>query len=124
MHVVSLIARPGGLSPFFANDLRRAFRGGELKWLATGEAAEFEVQHFKDVSETLRQDVSQAGVDLNVVPAAGRRKKLLLADMDSTMIEQECIDEMAAHVGIGAQVAEITALAMDGKLDFEEAVDA
>ncbi|MEM9438710.1 MAG: phosphoserine phosphatase SerB, partial [Pseudomonadota bacterium] len=46
------------------------------------------------------------------------------ADMDSTMIEQECIDEMAAHVGIGAQVAEITALAMDGKLDFEEAVDA
>ena len=48
-----------------------------------------------------------------------RSKAMLLADMDSTMIEQECIDELAVEAGIGVRVAEITARAMDGKLDFE-----
>ncbi|MCK4712338.1 MAG: phosphoserine phosphatase SerB, partial [Marinosulfonomonas sp.] len=52
----------------------------------------------------------------------GRRKAMLLADMDSTMIQQECIDELAAEAGIGAHVAEITARAMNGELDFEDAL--
>ncbi|MEL6475906.1 MAG: phosphoserine phosphatase SerB [Pseudomonadota bacterium] len=58
------------------------------------------------------------GVDFNQVPAANRRKRLLIADMDSTMIPVECIDQMADFAGVGAQVAEITRRAMRGELDF------
>jgi len=61
-------------------------------------------------------------VDLVVQPAEGRRKRLLLADMDSTMIRQECIDELADEAGVGAYVADITARAMNGELDFEAAL--
>ena len=57
-----------------------------------------------------------------VQPAAGRRKRLLIADMDSTMIRQECIDELAEVAGVGPRVAEITARAMNGELDFEAAL--
>ena len=62
------------------------------------------------------------GVDLVVLPAEGRRKQMLLADMDSTMIQQECIDELAAEAGVGERVAAITARAMNGELDFEAAL--
>ncbi|MCE8472402.1 phosphoserine phosphatase SerB, partial [Rhodovulum sulfidophilum] len=54
--------------------------------------------------------------------AEGRRKRLLIADMDSTMIRQECIDELAAEAGVGPRVAEITARAMNGELDFHGAL--
>ncbi len=57
-----------------------------------------------------------------IQPEAGRRKKMLLADMDSTMIGQECIDELAAEAGVGERVAAITARAMNGELDFEAAL--
>ena len=57
-----------------------------------------------------------------VQPAEGRRKKMLLADMDSTMIQQECIDELAEEAGVGAHVKEITARAMNGELDFDGAL--
>jgi phosphoserine phosphatase len=62
------------------------------------------------------------GVDLVVQLSANRRKRLLLADMDSTMIQQECIDELAAEAGVGAHVAGITARAMNGELDFNDAL--
>src|SRR5690606_41167914 len=62
------------------------------------------------------------GVDLVVQPAAGRRKQVLLADMDSTMVQQECIDELAAHAGVGELVSAITARAMNGELDFVQAL--
>ena len=55
-------------------------------------------------------------------PLIGRRKIMLLADMDSTMIQQECIDELADEAGVGAHVADITARAMNGELDFEAAL--
>ncbi|MCE8440451.1 phosphoserine phosphatase SerB, partial [Rhodovulum sulfidophilum] len=60
--------------------------------------------------------------DLAAQPAEGRRKRLLIADMDSTMIRQECIDELAAEAGVGPRVAEITARAMNGELDFHGAL--
>jgi len=59
---------------------------------------------------------------LAVQEAEGRRKRLLIADMDSTMIRQECIDELADEAGVGARVADITARAMNGELDFEAAL--
>ena len=63
-------------------------------------------------------------VDVIVQPAANRRKRLLVADMDSTMITVECIDELADYAGLKAEVAEVTERAMRGELDFEAALDA
>jgi phosphoserine phosphatase len=59
------------------------------------------------------------GVDVNAVPARGRRKRILIADMDSTMIPVECIDEVADFAGVKPQVSAITERAMAGELDFE-----
>jgi len=63
-------------------------------------------------------------VDVIVQRAEGREKRLLVADMDSTMITIECIDELADYAGIKAQIAEVTERAMRGELDFEGALDA
>lgn len=63
-------------------------------------------------------------VDVVVQPVADRQKKLIVADMDSTMITVECIDELADYAGIKAQIAEVTEAAMRGELDFAEALDA
>lgn len=65
-----------------------------------------------------------AGVDVIVQREADRRRRLLVADMDSTMITIECIDELADYAGIKPQIAEITERAMRGELDFEGALDA
>ncbi|MGL4312385.1 MAG: HAD-IB family phosphatase, partial [Sphingomonas sp.] len=65
-----------------------------------------------------------AGVDVVVQSAITRPKSLLIADMDSTMITVECIDELADYAGIRPQIAEITDRAMRGELDFAEALDA
>ncbi|MEM1236584.1 MAG: phosphoserine phosphatase SerB [Pseudomonadota bacterium] len=111
--LISLISKPGHLTEDHVAQI-----GGPVRWLSEGEAAEVEGM----LPEGLRDDLNAQGVDVNVIPEGPRRKRLLIADMDSTMIQQECIDEMAAHAGIGEKVAEITALAMDGKLGFEEAM--
>ena len=66
----------------------------------------------------------RAGIDVIVQGEAGRRKRLLVADMDSTMITVECIDELADYAGLKAQVAEITERAMRGELQFEAALRA
>ena len=70
----------------------------------------------------LRARLSGLPIDVAVLPAAHRRKRLFLADMDSTMIEQECIDELAAYLGLKAEVAEITERAMRGEIAFEPAL--
>ncbi len=64
-----------------------------------------------------------AGLDFNFVPSGNRRKKLLIADMDSTIIPVECIDELADFAGLKDKVSEITERAMLGELDFESAID-
>ena len=64
------------------------------------------------------------GVDVVVQPREGRRRRLLVADMDSTMISVECIDELADYAGVKAEVAAVTERAMRGELDFEGALDA
>ena len=65
-----------------------------------------------------------ASTDIIVQPTASRRKRLLVADMDSTMITVECIDELADYAGIKAEVSAVTEAAMRGELDFEGALDA
>jgi len=71
-----------------------------------------------------RRHLEQIGdeIDIAVQPEANRLKKLLISDMDSTMITIECIDELADYAGIKPQIAEITERAMQGELDFEEAL--
>ena len=71
-----------------------------------------------------RDHLEQIGneIDIAVQPEANRLKKLLISDMDSTMITIECIDELADYAGIKPQIAEITERAMQGELDFEEAL--
>ena len=121
MFIVSLIARPGSLDPSLVSSLRNAMGGGEAVWLAQGEAAEFPLDAAPANLEELRGAVADQA-DLNLVPVEGRRKKMLLADMDSTMIQQECIDELAEEAGVGDHVRDITARAMNGELDFEGAL--
>jgi phosphoserine phosphatase len=71
---------------------------------------------------TLRAIFAGAPVDIAIQAMTGRRKKLLIADMDSTMIDQECIDELADLVGVKEHVAAITARSMNGEIAFEPAL--
>lgn len=124
MHVVVLSCAPTApkLELPLVEALRNGWGGGEARWLDRGIAAEFDLPHLPDTLEATRAELNAMGIDLNVVPAENRRKRLLLADMDSTMIEQECIDELAVEAGVGPRVAEITARAMNGEIDFEGAL--
>lgn len=122
MFIVTLIARPGALEPGLVESLRNAWGGGEALWLSPDAAAEFPLQAVPSNRWDVWADLQRQKVDLVVQPAAGRRKKMLLADMDSTMIEQECIDELAEVAGVGDHVKDITARAMNGELDFEGAL--
>ncbi|NBD31053.1 MAG: phosphoserine phosphatase SerB [Alphaproteobacteria bacterium] len=122
MYVVTLITEPGMLEPALVENLRNAWGGGDAQWLSPDEAAEFAQSGRPGNFEMVRAELEALGVDMNIQPAEGRRKTMLLADMDSTMIRQECIDELAAEAGIGDRVAEITARAMNGELDFEGAL--
>jgi phosphoserine phosphatase len=96
--------------------------GGEINWLHQRIACEIHDPKSADAVMTARQVIGGKPVDAGLVPVENRRKRLLVADMDSTMIEQECIDELADAVGIKDQVAEITRRAMNGELDFEQAL--
>jgi phosphoserine phosphatase len=123
--VATLIAAPGRLEPAaVARVHARLPDAGEPHWLAVAEAADIAFTAGEDrrtLTETLRE-LAGPGIDVVLQPSAHRRKKLLLADMDSTMIGQECIDELADAVGLKAHVAAITERAMRGEIDFEPAL--
>lgn len=124
MHIVTLLTSPDkpSLDLSLIDSLRNAWGGGEARWLSPGEAAEFDLDAVPGNRWQVWADLQDIGVDMAVQPAAGRRKRMLLADMDSTMIQQECIDELADAAGVGAHVKDITARAMNGELDFEGAL--
>lgn len=119
-----LIAAPGQLDPALVDSVRNAWGGGEAHWLSPDEAAEFRLPVKPANQWDVWAELQRLGVDLAIVPSEGRRKALLLADMDSTMIGQECIDELAEEAGVGNHVRDITARAMNGELDFEAALRA
>ena len=121
MHIATLIAADR-LDPAFVSALRNAWGGGDAIWLDPARAAEFEVAHPPANLWNIWEEAQNMGVDLALQPAQGRRKDVLLADMDSTMIGQECIDELADMAGVGGRVGDITARAMNGELDFEAAL--
>ncbi len=124
MFIATLLTNPAApsLGRDIVENLRNAWGGGDARWLAVGEAAEFALGAVPGNLWDVWADLQQMGVDLVVLPREGRVKKMLLADMDSTMIQQECIDELADVAGVGDQVKEITARAMNGELDFNEAL--
>lgn len=124
MHVATLICDPASprLDAATVEALRNAWGGGEVRWLAPGIAAEFPLDRVPENRWENWSALQTLGIDLVIQPAEGRRKRMLLADMDSTMIGQECIDELADEAGVGARVADITARAMNGELDFEAAL--
>jgi phosphoserine phosphatase len=90
------------------------------------EAADLTFTPNERVNQRTAADVLRASFgdsyDIVLQPAANRRKKLFLADMDSTMISQECIDELADYAGLKAHVAAITERAMRGEIAFEPAL--
>jgi phosphoserine phosphatase len=124
MHVVTLLTNPETpvLERVTVESLRNAWGGGEARWLEPGVAAEFDLREVPENRWEVWENLQGLRVDMVVQKAEGRKKRLLIADMDSTMIRQECIDELADEAGVGARVADITARAMNGDLDFEGAL--
>jgi phosphoserine phosphatase len=127
--VLTLCAAPGALA---ADRLAIAVRllveagaqVGDPAWLAPDEAADipYTAGDPDAVLARIRDALAEAPVDVNAGPTENRRKRLLIADMDSTIIVGESLDELAEHAGIGERISAITARAMRGELDFEGAL--
>jgi len=99
----------------------------EVRWLGAGEAAELPLRVEEPVvaegiADAIAAELAAQPIDSALLPAANRRKLLLVADMESTIVAEECLDELAAEAGIGPQIAAITARAMRGEIDFEPAL--
>jgi phosphoserine phosphatase len=126
--VATLICNPA--SPSLDSTLIEAARAilpgaGAAHWLFDGVAADIPFSNPEDrsaVVKRLREALGDLPVDVVVQPEIGRRKRLFLADMDSTMIGQECIDELADLVGVKPRVAAITERAMRGEIEFAPAL--
>src|ERR1043166_4790285 len=128
-HVATLISNPA--RPALDDAAIAAARGAvpdaaAPRWLDPGIAADIlfsaDAGDDKTISARVRAALTGLPIDVVVQPAAARRKRLFVADMDSTMIAQECVDELAAYVGLKAHVAAITEKAMRGEIAFEPAL--
>jgi phosphoserine phosphatase len=105
---------PSWLDPGIAADIPFApFSGSQEHTRANGKRA---------LADRVRAALADVAADVVVQPVSGRRKRLFLADMDSTMIGQECIDELADYAGVKPQVAAITERAMRGEIEFAPAL--
>lgn len=123
MPVLCLIANPA--DPALDYQLVAAIHhetGGEINWLHQKIAVEIHEPKAGDAIAIARDKIGTRAIDAGLVASEHRKKGVLVADMDSTMIEQECIDELADAVGVKAEVARITERAMNGELDFEQAL--
>lgn len=113
------------LTSSLANKAREALNASRVDWLAPDIACDIPVPKGMETGHAeavLRAALAGALLDIAVQEAEGRRKRMLIADMDSTMIEQECIDELADMIGLKEHVAAITARAMNGEIAFEPAL--
>ena len=130
--VATLIGNPAApaVAVSALEDARALIPGaGPPEWLSAGLAVDIpftppaELDH-RALEDQLRSALHPRPIDVVLQPVAHRRKRLFLADMDSTMIGQECIDELAAHVGLKRHVAAITERAMRGEIEFAPALRA
>lgn len=124
MYTATLIADPAdaNLTEEIARRTADRLGGDGIVWLADRIACDIALAERPETTEPLWAELQEQRIDFVVQPSEGRAKRLLLADMDSTMIQQECIDELADVAGVGERVAAITARAMNGELDFEAAL--
>lgn len=125
--VATLIADPANpcLIPQLADGIASTLGTAAPDWLAPGIACDLRLGPDTDrtaASDAILNALDGTPVDFVIQLAKTRRKKILLADMDSTMIGQECIDELADAVGLKDRVASITARAMNGEIAFEPAL--
>ncbi|MGV1869779.1 phosphoserine phosphatase SerB [Agrobacterium rosae] len=125
--VATLIANPSNpvLNSTIAESAAKALDASGLYWLADGVACDLVLRDGTDLAaaeRVLRMAIVDRPIDIAIQDQDKRRKKILIADMDSTMIGQECIDELAAEVGLKEQVSTITARAMNGEIAFEPAL--
>jgi len=116
-------------SPLEPDHIERVFQclglPGESDWLAEGEACDLLLNSrlsAEDITQKARDALAGCSIDAVCTLIEGRRKKLLISDMDSTVIEQECIDELADAIGIGSQIRSITASVIQGNISFPEAL--
>ena len=122
-YVLTLIGgqAAGAVTPALAARVTGAVAGGPATVLAPGEAVDIPCPAAPDPA-ALAAALGAAPVDAVVTQAAARRKRLLIADMDSTIVTSETLDELAAHAGVGAHVAAITRRSMNGEIDFAAAL--
>ncbi|SFJ01568.1 phosphoserine phosphatase [Phyllobacterium sp. CL33Tsu] len=125
--MATLIANPAmaGLSPSLGIKASAAVNATGVYWLADGIACDIALKDGTDPAEAhalLADALGGSPIDIMVQDQNARRKKILIADMDSTMIQQECIDELAEEAGLRDKVAAITARAMNGEISFEPAL--
>ncbi len=111
------------LRPRLVAHARAALGAGEPVVLSPGEAVDLPLPAMP-AREAVAAALGGEAVDAIAQPAAGRRKLLLLADMDSTIVTTETLDELAAHAGLREEIAAITRRSMNGELDFREALRA
>lgn len=128
-HVLTLIAPAGELPATRLPPVRDALsalgaRLGQPDWLAEAEAVDlpFDGLAPEQADAAARMALAGAPVDCVAQPAEGRRKRLLVADMDSTIVTSETLDELAAYAGLKEKVAEITRRSMNGEIDFATAL--
>ncbi len=122
--VLSLLVDParGGLDQRLVDLAARAAAAtAAADWLAPGIACDLPVPGGADLA-AIRKALDRAPVDANLIPAASRRKRLLIADMDSTIVTTETLDEMAAYAGLQEVIAAITKRSMNGEIDFPTAL--
>jgi phosphoserine phosphatase len=125
-YVLTLVAARDAatLSPGMVTAVRDAVGATDTPHvLSPGEAAAFFVAEAPDLAAA-RAALAGAAVDVLATRARGRRRGLLVADMDSTIVTSETLDELAQFAGVGEKIAAITALSMNGEIDFREALRA
>lgn len=129
MHIaITLVCNPA--APLLTREAAALAAGvladPQIRWLSEGVACDMIIadrgESREGIEARLRQALADAPIDIVVQPAEGRRKRLLVADMDSTIIGQECIDEIAEFIGLRAEISKVTEQAMRGEIDFEEAL--
>ncbi len=122
-HVLTLVANRAAttLTAAIIARVRDATGGGAATTLVSGEAADIELPAAPDMA-LVHAVLDGAAIDAITTPAEGRRKALLVADMDSTIVTGETLDELADFAGLKDRIAAITARAMNGELDFKAAL--
>jgi phosphoserine phosphatase len=129
---LTLIAgQPGGLDSAVAAEVRAALQrlgasADAVRWLDEGQAGDIDFDDLNpdQADAAARQVIGATPIDVIAQPRLDRRKRLLVADMESTLIRNEMLDELADFVGLREQIASVTARAMNGELDFAEALRA